>query len=376
MKLKSSLCMLAAGILLSLPPGARAAQRSQEIVPIVNKRYLPTLLDLIGGARKSIDFIQLEWQYKPEVKRIQEALAAAVKRGVKVRGLIENRIEFNPTSVKYLRKLGVDAKLDTPEKMTHNKLFIVDGETVLLGSTNITQNSMERNNETNVLIRDPAVGRFFTGYFNQLWFNSAKEPSVKPFSSGDVDIVVNREYFDRMLSLFNGAKGSIKVLLYGMSYSARNPRAKSNRLVDALVAAAKRGVDVRVILDKSDYNDFINRVNERAKERLEAGGVKVRFDDEHVTSHAKLILVDGTVVVGSYNWGYDALERRNEDAVIIRGDGKVTDFFTRYFDTLWEGKPWRSPAAVRGAKTSAPANYADKKKEKNREGPLKGALHP
>jgi phosphatidylserine/phosphatidylglycerophosphate/cardiolipin synthase-like enzyme len=132
--------------------------------------------------------------------------------------------------------------------------------------------------------------------------------------------------------------------MYGMSYKPDSPESQTNRLVDALNAAAKRGVKVRVLLDRSDYNEIINTVNERTKEHLESGGVEVRWDDEHVTSHAKLICADGAVVIGSYNWGYDALERRNECAVIIR-DKATTEFFLSYFETLWEGKPWKSGVA-------------------------------
>lgn len=311
----------------------------QKIAPVVNKKYLPTLLAMINGAKKRVDFIQLEWQYKPAVKRIQDALRVALKRGVRVRGLIEDHIEFNVRSVEFLRKYGIDAKLDTPQKMMHNKLFIVDGRDVLLGSTNITQNSIERNNETNVFIRDPAIGSVFEEYFEKLWEDSEREPGIEPFSSGAVKVIFNRSYFTEVIRLFKEAKGTIHVLLYGMSYDERNPSSKKSRLVDALIAAAGRGVDVKVILDKSDYNEIINKVNEKSKKHLEAGGVDVRFDDKYVTSHAKLIMVDGAVVIGSMNWGYDALERRNECSVIIR-DKAVSKFFLGYFNTLWLGKPW------------------------------------
>jgi phosphatidylserine/phosphatidylglycerophosphate/cardiolipin synthase-like enzyme len=316
-----------------------AVEGKQEIIPVVNREYLPTVLELIRGAEKNIDFIQLEFHYDPAVKKVQDALREAVSRGVRVRGIIDNRIGFNVTSIGYLQKYGIEAKLDTPHKMTHNKLFIVDTRETLVGSTNLSQNSMERNNETNVLIRDPAIGSFFERYFEALWSNSEREPGIGPFSSGKVEVIFNRSYFEEVLRLFQKARDSIRVILYGMSYSYGNPDAKASRLVDALIAASKRGVNVKVLLDKSDYNQIINKVNERSKRHLEEGGVEVRYDDEHVTSHAKLILVDGSVVIGSVNWGRDALEERNESSVLIR-DPSVSKFFMRYFDTLWRGEPW------------------------------------
>jgi phosphatidylserine/phosphatidylglycerophosphate/cardiolipin synthase-like enzyme len=118
-----------------------------------------------------------------------------------------------------------------------------------------------------------------------------------------------------------------------------------NRLVEALVDAKARGVKVMVLLDRSNYNEIINRVNEKTKAYLESKGVETRWDDVHVTSHAKLIIADGTVVVGSYNWGHDAMDRRNECALLVR-DPAARGFFERYFDTLWEGRAWRGSTAA------------------------------
>jgi len=69
---------------------------SPVIKPVVNRDYLPTILGMINDAKKSIDFIQLEFHYDPTVKKIQDALKAAVKRGVVVRGILEDDIYFNP----------------------------------------------------------------------------------------------------------------------------------------------------------------------------------------------------------------------------------------------------------------------------------------
>ena len=297
------------------------------------------MLGLIDEAETSIDFIQLEFHYDPGVKRIQDALRSALKRGVLVRGLVEDGIDFNVRSVRHLRRYGIDAKLDTPRKKTHNKLFIIDGGAVLLGSTNLSGVSMERNNETNVLIRDTGIGRFFQQYFEMLWEDSWREPGMEPFTSGGVTVILNRSYFTHVHRLLREATSSIRVMLYGMRYDARRTRSPNSRLIDALVQARSRGVDTRVFLDKSGYNAFLDEINQETARHLEAGGVEVRFDDESVNSHSKLIWVDGVVVIGSVNWGYDALARRNEASVLIR-DEEISAFFLRYFDTLWEGRTW------------------------------------
>lgn len=309
--------------------------KAPVIRPVVNRDYLPTILKMIAEAQKTIDFIQLEFHYDPTVKQIQDSLREALKRGVKVRGLLEDGIKFNQTSKDYLNRYGIETKLDTPKKMLHNKLFIVDGAKVLLGATNLSSNSINNNNETNVYVEDSRLGAFFENYFEQLWKDSYSEPAIETLNLPGIQTVLNRQHFDVLFQLLNSAQEKIWVMMYGMKYYERYPDSKTNRLIDSLIAAYKRGVDVKVILDKSDYNRILNQINEATKKHLERGGVPVSYDQEAVTTHAKLVIADDRALVGSANWGYDALERRNESSLLI-SDPETVLFFEKYFLKIWE----------------------------------------
>ena len=100
--------------------------------------------------------------------------------------------------------------------------------------------------------------------------------------------------------------------------------------MEALAAARARGVDVAVAIDLSDYNALLNRVNDPAKKFLAAAGVAVFDDPAKTTTHAQLIVADAVAVVGSVNWGKDALENRNETCVEIH-DSDIADRFADYF---------------------------------------------
>jgi len=302
-----------------------------RVRPVVNRDYLPAVLDLINGATNSIEFLQLEVHDDRAMQAIETALAAAVKRGVRVRGLLDDGVDFNAASVTRLLALGVEAKLDTPAKMTHSKLVVVDGKIVLLGSTNWTGNSMGNNNETNVRLDDPILADLFARYVAALWADSAAEPELPSVESGSVKTIVNRQYFPEVLALLDGAARRIRVVMYGIKYDPKYSGSKVNQLVEALAAAHGRGLDVAVAMDLSDYNATLNQVNAPAKEYLAAAGVAVYDDAEKVTTHAKMILADDAVVIGSANWGYDAIERRNETCVVIR-DPEIAAYFAAYFD--------------------------------------------
>jgi phosphatidylserine/phosphatidylglycerophosphate/cardiolipin synthase-like enzyme len=324
----SIICRIALGFLLlgsCSPAGAGPA-----VQPVVNQEYLPVLLDLIAAATNSIEFLQLEYHDDRTSLRLDAALAGAVKRGVKVRGLLDDGVDFNAAAVARLLALGVEAKLDASGKMTHSKLVVVDGKVVLLGSTNWTGNSMDNNNETNLRLDDPALAGLFGRYVAALWADSFAEPELPSVESGTMKTIVNRQYFPEVLGLLNGATQRIRVVMYGIKYDPKYAGSKVNQLVEALAAARGRGVDVAVAIDLSDYNVTLNEVNAAAKEYLAAAGVAVYDDAEKITTHAKVILADDRVLIGSANWGYDAIERRNETCVVVH-DPQIAACFLDYF---------------------------------------------
>ena len=321
-------CLVLLLLLVRASAGAGEAVR-----PVVNREYLPAVLDLINAATNSIEFVQLEMHDDRAVQAIEAALAAAVKRGVRVRGLLDDGVDFNAAAVERLLALGAEAKLDTPVKMTHSKLAIVDGRIVLLGSTNWTGNSMGNNNESNVRLDDPVLAAYFGRYVAALWADSAAEPDMPAVESGAVKTVVNRQYFPEVMGLFQSATQRIRVVMYGINYSPKYAGSKVNQLVEALAAARARGVDVAVAVDLSDYNHLLNKVNAPAKKFLADAGVATFDDSLKTTTHAKVVVADGCAVIGSVNWGKDALENRNETCLAIR-DPAVADRFAEYFERV------------------------------------------
>ena len=255
---------------------------------------------------------------------------------MKVRGILEDKIYFNPKSNTFLKQFGVESTLDTEDKATHNKMFIVDGDEVLIGSTNLSGNSIDNNNESNLYVKDQRLGAYFQEYFEKLLKDSYAEPEMEVLELPGIRTVINRQHYDALSGLITGAKKRIRVLMYGMKYyTGRNAEdSKTNRLIEGLVAAKRRGVDVKVILDRSDYNKILNKINTATREYLEEGSVKVRFDTEDTTTHAKVVIADDQVMIGSANWGYLAMEERNESSLIV-SIPEVVAFFEDYFMKLW-----------------------------------------
>jgi phosphatidylserine/phosphatidylglycerophosphate/cardiolipin synthase-like enzyme len=66
------------------------------------------------------------------------------------------------SSADFLANQGVPTMIDAQHAISHNKVMIIDGETVLTGSFNFTKAAQEKNAENLLIIRDPALAAQYT----------------------------------------------------------------------------------------------------------------------------------------------------------------------------------------------------------------------
>jgi phosphatidylserine/phosphatidylglycerophosphate/cardiolipin synthase-like enzyme len=126
---------------------------------------------------------------------------------------------------------------------------------------------------------------------------------------------------DLLTGLIKGSKDRIYVAIYSFT---------SDRLAEALIEARRRGVDVRVVMERREAN-----VTGSEYPRLLGAGVDVRLDANPGLMHHKFMVIDGEIVVtGSYNWSAAAEERNDENLVVIR-DRAVAGAFEREFERIW-----------------------------------------
>jgi len=313
--------------------------------------YCGAIRSAFEGAEGSIDILLSDAEL--EDNPLLGYLIDAKERGIRIRVLLD-RSDWSPSitaknrpTIDYLRSVGIDARFDDPEVTTHAKLVVVDRREVILGSTNWNRYSLTGHEQANVRIVDERVGGAFASYFDRLWEGSFGGegmtfslevsgddlPTIVPLPDGDGLTV----YASFLLDLLPHAVSSVHVLLYRMSYYAGYRDSSTNALLDALIAAASRGLDVRVLLDDCSYYPESARANLAAAIYLLVHGVEVRFDAPSETTHAKLVLVDGeSVVLGSTNWNYYSLERNVEADVAILNIPPVASVYEAYFEALFE----------------------------------------
>jgi phosphatidylserine/phosphatidylglycerophosphate/cardiolipin synthase-like enzyme len=106
-------------------------------------------------------------------------------------------------------------------------------------------------------------------------------------------------------------------------------------LVEALAEAAARGVDVRVLLERREGLPRAEQL--AARKRLEDGGAEVRWDTPEVTLHAKFLLVDGRLVVGSSHWTKSALTGSVQVDLVL-DSRELAGQAAEFFELAWQGK--------------------------------------
>lgn len=103
-----------------------------------------------------------------------------------------------------------------------------------------------------------------------------------------------------------------------------------DRIVDAMFAAHKRGITVRVITDDDKSADIGSDVD-----RLRRKGIDVRMDSTPDHMHHKFAVFDNKrVLTGSYNWTRSAADRNHEN-IVISDDDELVLAFGKTFERLW-----------------------------------------
>lgn len=328
--------LFASGSALAVEPTFGRVIEKRYATPILNREFLTAYTNLIDSAKASICMAYLYINEDQTTALIKETLKNAVERGVKVKVLLDDKNSANAKTVMELNGLGIEAKLDSPRDQLHCKLIVVDGAKVLLGSTNLSSRSIDENNETNILLDCLETGKYFGNYFDNLWNNAPKRQKIY-FDVGacpGITPVCDSRYFTDVRSIILNSKNRIGIILYNCRYYKDADSNPENDLLNALVAMAGKGRNIRVLLEKSDFDENVNKTNEETAQYLRANGIQVRFDSAETLTHAKLVLADGTAVVGSANWGMAGFSKNRETNIAVK-DKKISERYWSYFENIW-----------------------------------------
>jgi len=94
---------------------------------------------------------------------IAKALLNAHKRGIKVEVILDkSQVTQKYSSATFFFNEGIPVRIDAKHAIAHNKVMIIDGETVITGSFNFTKAAEESNAENLLVIHDKKLAERYT----------------------------------------------------------------------------------------------------------------------------------------------------------------------------------------------------------------------
>jgi len=282
----------------------------------------------IDGAERSVLLETYIFDRDKIGLRIADALIAAVKRGVEVRVLIDavGARYSVPSILGYLSEGGVTVsvfngnvimglRLPYANLRTHRKIVIVDGRLALTGGMNIREGFSEEISgegyarDTHFSVTGPAVAdlfdvagedwRFATGELlnGEAWRIETPERErgdpvfMRVVASGpDRSVETNHKM---LMGAFSVARKSIRIM---------SPYFLPDReLISALVTAARRGVEVDIVVPAVNNLMLVDRAMTAQFDQILKNYCRI-WRATGSFSHSKLMTVDGAwAYVGSSN---------------------------------------------------------------------------
>jgi len=143
------------------------------------------------------------------------------------------------------------------------------------------------------------------------------------------------EAFYDALSSFFKQKTAYEIIAGDWSSDVCSSDLLPRALVDELVAARRRGVNVVIQLERdAPGGGSVYEQNRQTASLLGEGGVRVRFDGPKTTTHVKAMVIDGRYVyLGSHNLTQSALKFNNELSVMV-DSREFAEEVTTYLDNL------------------------------------------
>jgi len=316
---------------------------------------------LLSELETAKDFIFLEYFIIDEGVmwgRVLDVLARKAKEGVDVRVMYDGTCEFARVPRDYpnrLRKLGIRCKVFAPltpflsthyNYRDHRKIVVIDGKTAFTGGVNLADEYINRAErfghwkDAAIMLKGEAV-RSFTLMFLQMWqITGRKEEydrflSVRPESCSADGFVI--PYGDCPL---DEDKVGERVYLNILSHARRYVYIMSPYLIldseleNALIYAAERGVDVRLIMPGIPDKPAPYALAKTYYPALLEAGVRI-YEYTPGFVHAKVFLCDDCeAVVGTINLDYRSLYHHFECAAYMYKTACIADIRKDFLDTM------------------------------------------
>ena len=323
------------------------------------------LVDFIRGATRSLDFAVYDMRLSDPLKAaFHSALQERVNAGVQVRICFDGDKPLTPNLAAgqdpapagtnaFVRSLGYPWRQIAGMKLMHNKFVVRDGESIWTGSTNLTDDAFTLMENNIVTIQSEPMADYYAEEFEQLWqaqnfentgnirtaaapitFGNQNGTAWVMFSPGrchDIDAEIARRVRE--------SKRRVRICSLLIN---------SGTLISELGnLLRRRNVKVDGIYDRTQMEDVYKQWQEVPSNRWKIPALReivMRADlvgknstpytptSVHDFMHNKVLVIDDTVITGSYNFSRSA--EFNAENILFLESAALAETYSAYIDHL------------------------------------------
>jgi len=290
------------------------------------------MLDDIKAAKKYVFIETYKFGHQTIGIKFRDALTAIAKKGVEVKLLIDSwggsaipDDFFDPLKaaggeVRLYQKIKINIDFFTrSHRRNHRKITIIDDDISWMGSSNLTDYNMIWRESMLRMKGDIAIK--FKKVFYQDFKIYNKYIRYRRFYTR----IIHHNDFEILRDVPSISRQKIK-----KRYQHLFKKAQSEIIIEspyflpgfflrkAMIDAANRGVEVKVIIPKHSDVRLVNILHGRYLEMLHINNIKFLYFNQH-NLHAKIILIDNEIFsVGSPNFDYRSFRYMHEIVLIGR----------------------------------------------------------
>ena len=235
---------------------------------------------------------------------------------------ISTTIYYDSKGSPNLKKILPESDIH-PVKLTglmHQKILIIDEETVFLGSANMTTPSLRMHDNLVIGLSNKKIAKFLqenapnsSGHLRTLVGGQDVDLWLLPDPKGHILADLKRR--------IRAASQSIRIALFTFTHPA---------LLEELIAASRRGVDVTIVVDMhSGLGASAKTVSELKKAKI-----KILLSQGIQLLHHKFVYIDHqTLITGSANWTKAAFTKNSDCLIILH---HLSDEQQKFMKRLWQ----------------------------------------
>ena len=317
-------------------------------------QIFPALLSAIRSARKSVNFEAFLFQSGTVGSQFRDAFCERARAGVRVRVLLDGvgaGAKLDDDYIKTMREAGCEVayyhptrswRIDRANRRTHRRILVVDGKLGFTGGVGFgdfwlgNADSKDHWREVHARVEGPLVGKL-QGAFQQHWVRATQQaltgadefPELPAAGTLRGQMVASHSFSVAPLPLVQAVAIAAAEKRISITNAYCTPSEDQTKL---LVAAVKRGVDVRLLLPgKHNDQPLTKAAGRTAYGKLLEGGVRI-FEYQPTMIHSKTMVVDGLFsVIGTSNLDARSSQINEEIEITVYDEG-----FGREMEAVFE----------------------------------------